>query len=1083
MAKIEAGLYVDLAPGIAALKSYLTHIQIFNVEANKLFKDLKAKPDFSAFEAESARLTKQLQGMAKETVKPKFDIEASLVKLKMSELKEMKKALEAEYQKALKLNANVGDIAKIKSQLDEVNGALKNIDTNGKTAFKGMELDGTIQKLTGIVAGLFGVQQALSFFKTSLSLSGEQEQFSTALKVMLGDAESAKTRLNEIINFAANTPFRVPEVVGMANKLEAMKRYSIDNMTMLGDLAAASTKPIEQVMNAYSKLVTGQKGIAIEMFRDLLIAQDDWVKATGKGFNKAGESLATTAELLAALPTIMANKNFNGMMTEQAKTMKGQFSNLQDAAEQLQVSIGDAFKPMAMDIMQVAIPALQGLKGNVDLIIGSVMVAGTAFVTYELVVNAAVIKTKLMWVATDILKLKLETLKTVFLTNPFVIFATAAITLYELNQAYGNTIEKQEKAIEASKKANAEMQKSIQTQIDAKLKTAGISDEYGKLYAKTLDMEKGSKEYAEAQKKLADILEESKTKHAGIADQYEKLYKQHEKAKPQSEERLKLEKQMHDILAEQQKLYPKLIPDTYNYALGVDAIKNASQTAVDEVHRLTGELNAQQIALAKIQKAATDLRLHQTVTKFEKDFTPSYLMATAKDALPEDAKKVKSLMSEFRAGTTSAENAIKTLETLESKYASWAAMGGKDQSYNYSFANSISEINKELREEIRLNDMIKTGKGATPQTKAETPKPKATETGTESEIQKILKREKELNDEIKQINKELEKKGLSEKQIYDLTKKRGELEKEQNEYKFALFNSEIQKRVQLHEIIRQGGELLKDSSKLTQDQIDAIHEGIRKAHKELFEMGIENARIKAGFGEASVIVSSPDKTLEGVTPIDKPVPGIKESQTELRAQLALTEGSIDGLQNGMDEMWSQWIIGSRQAANELDAVWLSIKNSFLQRIGEMLTSSLLDSFLNKISGKGGGGLGGLLSSFLGFIPGIGPALSAGVGIIEGGQSGSFEGTGGGSFAKPLINPFAGQNMINQMVEGYARSLATKNLANVALTMKMSQMQNQNYSRREENINVSIPPIEFRQKGADLQAITLKQTNKLKRYEY
>jgi hypothetical protein len=171
--------------------------------------------------------------------------------------------------------------------------------------------------------------------------SGQVEKYKATLTVMLGSEEAAVKRFKELSDFAAKTPFELPDVVELGNRLQSIGKYSRETMTDLGDLAAASGKPIDQVTTAFAKLATGQKGEAVNMFRDLLISTNDWVAATGKGVNKSGEMLATTEEMLVALPKILQSKNFSGMMATQAKTWVGITSNLNDAIFRISVTLGD----------------------------------------------------------------------------------------------------------------------------------------------------------------------------------------------------------------------------------------------------------------------------------------------------------------------------------------------------------------------------------------------------------------------------------------------------------------------------------------------------------------------------------------------------------------------------------------------------------------------------------------------------------------------------------------------------------------------------------------------------------------------
>lgn len=173
--------------------------------------------------------------------------------------------------------------------------------------------------------------------------AGQFERYERVLTTMLGSVELARERLSELERIAIVTPFELHQVVELGNQLQALDKYSESNVMMLGDLAAASGKPIEQVSRAFAKLVSGQKGLAVDMFRDLLITTDDWVEATGKGMRKSGELMATTDEMLAVLPEILRRKNFIGMMEEQSKGLEGVISNMQDATSKSFRQMGKAF--------------------------------------------------------------------------------------------------------------------------------------------------------------------------------------------------------------------------------------------------------------------------------------------------------------------------------------------------------------------------------------------------------------------------------------------------------------------------------------------------------------------------------------------------------------------------------------------------------------------------------------------------------------------------------------------------------------------------------------------------------------------
>lgn len=238
------------------------------------------------------------------------------------------------------------------------------------------ESDSVRDSMAGWGMAITGFQSALQLVAGQLSQiiqrpiaeAGRMEQYSVALKVMLGDAEKAQERLAELVKFAAETPFELPQVVEAGNKLQALGRYSIETLTMLGDLASASGKPFEQALSAFSKMASGQKGMAIDMFRDLLITTDDWAEKTGKAIDKQGQFKGSVEEMMIALPKIVKDKGFAGMMEEQSKTVLGKLSNLQDSIGQTAAKIGESMLPMTKDLLDNVIPALDVFRNNLGTI-------------------------------------------------------------------------------------------------------------------------------------------------------------------------------------------------------------------------------------------------------------------------------------------------------------------------------------------------------------------------------------------------------------------------------------------------------------------------------------------------------------------------------------------------------------------------------------------------------------------------------------------------------------------------------------------------------------------------------------------
>jgi hypothetical protein len=86
-----------------------------------------------------------------------------------------------------------------------------------------------------------------------------------------------------------------------------------------------------------------------------LITTDDWAKATGKGVSNTGALLATTEEMLAVLPKILADKGFSGMMDNLSKSAGGLESNFSDTMTRFKQQVGGMLLPAYKQIIRVLI--------------------------------------------------------------------------------------------------------------------------------------------------------------------------------------------------------------------------------------------------------------------------------------------------------------------------------------------------------------------------------------------------------------------------------------------------------------------------------------------------------------------------------------------------------------------------------------------------------------------------------------------------------------------------------------------------------------------------------------------------------
>lgn len=200
---------------------------------------------------------------------------------------------------------------------------------------------GAVGKFGGLAAGFLGVGAAMKTIGTGLRLAADAEQAEVAFSTLLGSADRAKTVLADVQRFAASTPFQLPQLRDSAQMLAAFgfeAESIVPNLRMLGDIAAGTGQPIDQLAELYGKArVQGR------------LFGDDINQLTGRGIpviqalaqqfgvaesevkNLVAEGKVGFPELQTALQSMTAEGGkFGGMMEAQSKTLSGVWSTFKD---------------------------------------------------------------------------------------------------------------------------------------------------------------------------------------------------------------------------------------------------------------------------------------------------------------------------------------------------------------------------------------------------------------------------------------------------------------------------------------------------------------------------------------------------------------------------------------------------------------------------------------------------------------------------------------------------------------------------------------------------------------------------------
>ena len=273
------------------------------------------------------------------------------------------------------------------------------------------KMGGILQTALGFVAG--GIISA-GINKITESVGGlingmiggnaEFERYETQFKTLLGSADAAKERLAALTEFAAKTPFELPEVVKADKILQsfglesdaAAKKFGFNAQQIrqiAGDTAAGTGASFEEMSMLLGRFASGATGEALMRMAELGIGTREQLSQMGIAFSKSGELLSPMPQAMNAVLTLMKQK-FGGLMEAQSSTFEGMVSNLQDWIGQteraigkpifdvLKGSLGSLLQFLSSDAVKSGIDSFaNGIAGGLQSAINAVSAAGTAILS------------------------------------------------------------------------------------------------------------------------------------------------------------------------------------------------------------------------------------------------------------------------------------------------------------------------------------------------------------------------------------------------------------------------------------------------------------------------------------------------------------------------------------------------------------------------------------------------------------------------------------------------------------------------------------------------------------------------------
>lgn len=225
--------------------------------------------------------------------------------------------------------------------------------------------------MTGFSAGLG------TFAKNAVQAAGGFEQTKIAFNTMLGSAEKATVFLKEMQDFAAKTPFELPDLLEGSKRLLAFGFNAQQIKPMIesiGDAAAglgmSGAEGIGRLAKAFGDMQAKGKVSAEEMRQFAEAGIPAWQFLADKigtdiptAMKKASDGSIAASVAIEGIMEGM-NKKFGGMMEAQSRTLLGQISTLKDEFGFVMRDFGTTLLPavtMMTETMQRLLPVVRNV--------------------------------------------------------------------------------------------------------------------------------------------------------------------------------------------------------------------------------------------------------------------------------------------------------------------------------------------------------------------------------------------------------------------------------------------------------------------------------------------------------------------------------------------------------------------------------------------------------------------------------------------------------------------------------------------------------------------------------------------------
>lgn len=236
--------------------------------------------------------------------------------------------------------------------------------------------------LSAAAAGAVALGAGLAFIKDASGKAAGIEALTMQFETLLGSAEKARERMEEIKVFAASTPFEIANLSETSKLLQTLGGDMLATgagLRMVGDAAAIAGQPIQEIGLHFGRLFNAitsgtSAGESVSRLQELGLMTGKvktQFEALAAAQKKGEKPILSQTQAMDLLQGVFDKTE--GAMVRLSTTTSGKLSNVQESLDNLKVSFGTSFNDglkIALDATNSFLPQFEQSFSNMGRILG-----------------------------------------------------------------------------------------------------------------------------------------------------------------------------------------------------------------------------------------------------------------------------------------------------------------------------------------------------------------------------------------------------------------------------------------------------------------------------------------------------------------------------------------------------------------------------------------------------------------------------------------------------------------------------------------------------------------------------------------